>query len=264
MIEITEVFPNPKGKDDNLEWIELTNYSNSDINLKNHYFEIIYGKKKTSLIQEIANSFTEQPLRQNESRSLQILKALPNSNVKIILKNPQNNIIDTIYYEKSKEDKSLQKIHHHNIYDQIETQLIWNTPSKGLLNPIYNDFIGTITKINYPNLEIINNENLKSFAINNYPQTFFNQFLNPGTEIKISTNTFKDIINITNIKITKSPPIISNHNTDQSNILQIGIPIITIFLIIILLYKIQNRQKRQGSSFSSKNSFPQSKKHKPG
>lgn len=97
-ISITELLPNPKGKDSGAEWIEFFNNDDRDINLENWK---IKTNKKTTLV----------PYFQIKSKEYKTLNfQLTNTGETLELYNFQNNLIDKISYENAAEDKSYAKI----------------------------------------------------------------------------------------------------------------------------------------------------------
>ena len=111
-IQLSEIMPNPKGEDKNNEWIELYNPTQYEINLKN--WQII-GSDPTGHFQK-AKKFLLSDSLVIRGKSYLILQdktlkiTLKNKNSKIELKDPQNNIMDTVNYKKAKDGSSLSKI----------------------------------------------------------------------------------------------------------------------------------------------------------
>lgn len=97
-ISITELLPNPKGKDSGAEWIEFLNNDDRDINLEN--WRIKTNKKTTKL-----------PYFQIKSKEYKTLNfQLTNTGETLEFYDFQNNLIDKISYENAAEDKSYAKI----------------------------------------------------------------------------------------------------------------------------------------------------------
>ncbi len=103
MLKITEVLPNPEGKDTNNEFIEITNFSDDSVNLKN--FSLDDGEKGSK-----PYIFSENTIIPPNSS-----KAFYNSQTKIALNNTidsarlfdeNNNLIDELKYDKTTEGKS--------------------------------------------------------------------------------------------------------------------------------------------------------------
>jgi len=103
MLKITEILPNPEGKDTNNEFIEITNSSDQAINIKN--FSLDDGEKGSK-----PYIFTEETIIQPNSS-----KAFYNSQTKIALNNTidsarlfdqSNSLVDELKYDKTTEEKS--------------------------------------------------------------------------------------------------------------------------------------------------------------
>ncbi|PJC42398.1 MAG: hypothetical protein CO040_04690, partial [Candidatus Pacebacteria bacterium CG_4_9_14_0_2_um_filter_36_8] len=130
-ITISEIMPNPKGKDQGQEWIELYNQDQKTINLGN-------WKLNNHPISDKINI---------KSGSYLILEAehlpfsLKNNNSEVTLKNYLDQTIDEIHYSKTYEGKSYSKI-------QIgETEkLNWTEPTKNKQNQKYKVIEGRIIK----------------------------------------------------------------------------------------------------------------------
>lgn len=133
-IMITEVFPNPLGKDKNNEWIELYNSKNKNINLENW---------------QIANNKTSKPLSQIiiPQKSFFILEKenlkipLKNTNDQIKLFNPQKKLIDQVKYDNVKEGLSFSKI---IIKGKNKNIWKWANPTKKTMNTILYEIKGEI------------------------------------------------------------------------------------------------------------------------
>lgn len=135
-ITINEIFPNPKGKDNNLEWIELYNHSNKNINLSNWQIE---SSKTTTLPQITINAKSYLILEQS------ILKqSLKNTENTISLKDYNKNIIDQISYPSAPENKSYAKIKLQQNTKEKHSYM-WVAPTKNKQNPTLWIIKGTIT-----------------------------------------------------------------------------------------------------------------------
>lgn len=138
-IQISEIFPNPKGKDGDNEWIELYNPTDESTNLGN--WQIIQSdtakasKVKKLILPDILNI---------PSKSYLILS---NGNLKFTLKNKNNLVelksfndktVDAIKYEKSSENLSFARI---IVKKDGKSKIIrkWVKPSKNSKNPILNE-----------------------------------------------------------------------------------------------------------------------------
>ncbi len=180
-LSISEVFPNPKGKDIGKEWIELFNQENRDINLGNWSLNINNPIKNTK---PKTIKFNDKTII--KAKSYLIIDAsnykfsILNSNCKIELKNFVGEIIDKIKYENSEENLSLSRI---KISGQNKTLTTWTAPTKGIINPIYHEISGKIEEKNINSdknhqsyLRITTNDN-KPLTIN-LPTKNNNELLN--------------------------------------------------------------------------------------
>ncbi len=149
-IYFNEIFPNPKGKDKNNEWIELFNNSNKDINLKNWKI----------LNQKSSHTISNKTIKANSYLSV--------SNLKITLKNKEehlklldfnNNLIDEIKYKNASEGLSYNKKQN------------WTTPSKNYKN---NEIITLEGEI----LGIGENKNLKIKTLNKTTSIKYHEEIN--------------------------------------------------------------------------------------
>lgn len=128
-ISISELLPNPKGKDNGAEWIEFFNNDDRDINLEN--WRIKTNKKMTQV-----------PYFQIKSKEYKTFNfQLTNTGETFELYDFQNNLIDKISYENAAENKSYTKI-------SIEGENpIWDWTSeitKAASNPSYAKLNGII------------------------------------------------------------------------------------------------------------------------
>lgn len=154
-IQISEIFPNPKGKDANNEWIELYNPTDEKTNLGNWRIiqhatksrsEIQSGTAKTSKPKTLILPDTLTiPPKSYFTLSNQNLKfTLKNQNNLIELKDFNNNTIDAVKYDKSMENLSFAKI---AIIKKDKTKIIqkWTKPSKNSKNPPHHEITNPTT-----------------------------------------------------------------------------------------------------------------------
>lgn len=132
-IRITEIFANPKGKDEGKEWIEIYNNGTETISLENWSI-------KTDKNFSLSNL-------QIEPKSFLIIDnktlKLKNETAIVQLLNPNGKIIDQIQYGKSIEGKSFSKTK----ILKGETQEIyweWLEPSKNSPNPTFHEIKGLL------------------------------------------------------------------------------------------------------------------------
>jgi len=240
-ILITEIFPNPAGKDSKKEWIELYNDSNTDINLGN--WKIISSSKeyilsdKTIIKAKSYISIGEQKLNLN----------LKNQTENIELVDFNNKTIDKNSYTKSQENKSYSLITIKSKSKSKKTWL-WTKASKRKKNKIFYELSGeiikelTIDKDFY--FEIINKQKQIQKIIFDHKEQkieLIENLLTRGKEVeilgeKIDDNTF--VLMKYNIKNTKT------NNKEKKNkkktpswTYYLIEPIIILFLSLIILEK---------------------------
>jgi hypothetical protein len=154
-IQITEIFPNPKGKDSDQEWIELYNPQNNTINLK----DWTLNKKKLPKVSIKAQSYLLL-----KGRKLPI--TLKNNNTQIILQDQNGKTISTVEYIKSIEAQSYSKVQIRRNQLQKNTWA-WTIPSPETVNPQYE--IIQSRKIDEMNTSRIENDLLLQTLLKNTP-----------------------------------------------------------------------------------------------
>lgn len=149
-IHITEVFPNPEGKDSGNEWIEIYNDSEESINLVNWVIKTSEDGKKQYVFGDTLLEAFEYFTISDKEMGL----TLRNSNGELYLMDHQKNIIDSITYDESKENESYMKINIINDED-IENEWKWTkniTPSEENIN-LY-EFEGEVIEFNKKESEL--------------------------------------------------------------------------------------------------------------
>lgn len=161
-IQINEIFPNPKGKDKNREWIELKNLTNTKINLKNW-------------------KLNETTLNSTIEKYLIIHLPLKNSKNTITLRDFTNKQIDQISHKNIPEGSS---------YSRSSTnEWFLSPPTKNQKNKTLKTKTGFITKLSP--FEI----NYKPYK-HSLPQPLINASLKKGQIITYQT-TGKEVHKIT-------------------------------------------------------------------
>ncbi|MGC8775743.1 MAG: lamin tail domain-containing protein [Minisyncoccia bacterium] len=142
MVKINEWLPNPIGKDNQNEWIELYNDANQTINLNN--WVIVSGNKTYKIKDKSINPKSFLLLNQKEMRF-----NLLNENGQLKLYDAQNNLIDQAkFFGQAPEGKSFSRFENNfifseptpgkeNFYAQT-VEIIKNYPLNLPLNKIYN------------------------------------------------------------------------------------------------------------------------------
>lgn len=159
---ITEVFPNPSGKDKNKEWIELYNSSSSELSLEG------WKINETEL--------SHSNIKPNSFKTFNI--PLSNKEQELVLISPEGKISSHLSYTESKENLSYSNCRIKKDNLQKNTWL-WTLSSKNQANPELIEHKGVITseieiKEEYQfyldNKKIIINDKLHS--INNLQNLF--------------------------------------------------------------------------------------------
>ena len=153
-IELTEVFPNPEGPDQEEEWIEITNGGTESVNLGNWTLDDGPGGSKPYTFSDDTIIEPGQTLLVDRGESK---IALNNSNETVQLSDFEGSSVDEIHYESSIEDQSYSKI---DIEETSSTQASstelgarilstwqWVAPSPGVVNPKWKQFKGSISSI---------------------------------------------------------------------------------------------------------------------
>ena len=235
-LSITEVFPNPKGKDDNQEWIELYNSSNNNIKLDNLIIQL--SKKKITLKNEIIKAKSYKLIRNSKYKF-----SLKNTNETITLVASSINQKPPISYKKSKEGKSFSLIKQNKIENNINNKNIntittwqWTQPTPQKQNTIDLIIKGEITEINQSTLKIKNNQILIPDKINS---PLLHAILRKNKKVKIIAN--KSITHNKQSIVLKNYSPLSDFNsikkkTKHTNSWITPFIQISIFLLIITTY----------------------------
>lgn len=145
-ILITEIFPNPKGKDENKEWIELFNAENEPVNLDGWQIaQTTAGKKKSEKFQ--IKNLKINPKSYAVISGKNLKKSLRNKENTLTLLTPSGEAVVKIYYKSSEEEKSFSLA---KIIDTTKTKYVWlwTSPSKGEKNKDFYYLEGKITGAN--------------------------------------------------------------------------------------------------------------------
>lgn len=173
-IQITEIMPNPKGSDEN-EWIEIYNASDKTIDLGNWRLDDSENGSKPYIFGNIKIGPHEFLVIERAQSKI----ALNNDKDEVRLFDFKNNLIDKVFYEKSKEGFS---------YTREWTE----DTTKGKENPAFVILEGEITE---------SSPEKNNFHINNlkiiYPPTEINKNLTKitfttGTKIKITAKKLNE------------------------------------------------------------------------
>jgi len=240
---VSEIMPNPKGKDSGNEWIEITNISDKEINLENFKLDDgENGSKPYSIPKIILQGKTSIVFRQPTTKI-----NLNNSNDEARLIKSNGEIADSIKYTTTKDGQSISKI-------ELKTQksskwtIMATTSSEGLPSKPMYIITGEIIRKISDNKFIMSPENTKSTIEITTPKEnqatqslIFNekQFIKILAE-KISEKNFS-VIDYKKETIQQPIPKTSiKKDSDQIRTTTL-ISIILLITLVIILAKIKKR-----------------------
>lgn len=157
-LQITEIFPDPKGKDKNSEWLEFYNATSNPINLEGWQIE----RKKKSTIKE---SIIIKPKSFFILEKNHLKFSLVNKNADLKLINPQGKTVQKIQYSKAFENQSFSQI---TINSNNKKTIFWQwtTATKNRQNPQFYEIAGTISQPPHSDFFIIKNQKNQQLKIN--------------------------------------------------------------------------------------------------
>lgn len=141
-VEISEIFPDPKGKDKGSEWVELYNDSENNIDLLGWKLNN-GGKKDITIKNPLIIGAGNYLVLEKENLKL----ALKNTNGQLKLIDTDGNLIDKAVYGKAQEGKSFSKIFFRNFGEADDgttaaaatkkSKWSWNNPTKNQENDVF-------------------------------------------------------------------------------------------------------------------------------
>ncbi|MBD3156430.1 hypothetical protein GF369_01245 [Candidatus Peregrinibacteria bacterium] len=184
-IQITEVFPNPKGNDSGNEWIELYNNENRMINLA-HW--TMHNSNKTYTFPETIIQGKSYLVLSDKDLGF----SLNNTDATITLYDFQQTPIDTVSYSNVEENHSYTKILTYS-NDHEEKSWMWHTPpTPGTgSNPLY-QYEGTIVEYQQESgmltIEIEENQETELLTIHALisGDMLANTIFEPGTRLNVT------------------------------------------------------------------------------
>lgn len=150
-VGISEVYPNPEGPDNEEEWIEITNLSDTALNLGNWILDDGEGGSDPYIFPDTT---VIQP-----SESLIIYRteseiALNNTNEIVQLSDYTGEVMSEVTYESSEENQSYSEIQVEEVQsvqasasglaNRVFTTWQWVTPSPGAMNPVWKQIKGEV------------------------------------------------------------------------------------------------------------------------
>jgi len=150
-VEVTEVFPNPEGPDNEEEWIEITNGGSEAVNLGNWTLDDGEGGSDPFTFPD---STILEPGQTLVLYRTETGIALNNSNETVQLSDFTDETMSEISYESSEEDQSYAEIQIEEVQslqasasglgNAIFSTWQWVTPSPGALNPVWKQIKGEV------------------------------------------------------------------------------------------------------------------------
>lgn len=203
---INEVLPNPKGKDQNKEWIELYNDSSEAVNIEEWKLKI--NNKNTKF--QTAKILPPQSVTAIE------IKTLPNKASTIELISPNDKVEDQINYGKSPNGLSFNRI---NIVKEKVSEITyqWSEPTKNSENNELQILSGTVYKNQNDNLFELKTKNgteyisLEAEKFNPY---LISLILRKNHEVKVLTEKINGEKYLLQIKITNNKTFTEKRKTD--------------------------------------------------
>ena len=140
-LQITEIFPNPKGQDKSFEWIEIYNKSDSSVELGNWTLEV---NSKSYIFKNTTLKEKDYLLIHDKDFGF----SLKNSDGLITLRDFNKNIISSVQYDNAVEAQSFMKITNIRNGTSMETWQWSDNPTPGEKNDIIYSYTGVINEFN--------------------------------------------------------------------------------------------------------------------
>lgn len=152
-VELTEVFPNPEGTDQEGEWIEITNGGTETVNLSNWVVDDGEGGSEPYRIPDNTLLAPGETLLIPRSESG---LALNNTDETVQIADYTGEIMSEVHYDSSEEGMSYSEIQIEevtseqagleNLGAKMSAVWAWVTPSPGESNPAWKQFKGEVTE----------------------------------------------------------------------------------------------------------------------
>lgn len=247
-IILSEVMPNPKGKDTESEWVELFNPNPASVDLSG--WKILTGAKSVIKLDGYTINAKSFLIIEN------FKTAIKNTENEIRLIDSQGTQIDKIGYKTAKDGQSLSLVQiktgaagtttasSQTASAAPQTAYLWDSPTKNLPNKTFYEITGTIEKA--PEIGEEFTFTLKDSSGQLYTIVFTEDFqfellknmLTPNTEIVILAEKAADHFNLKNYEILQAsePAPISTTKTSTSSNWEYFL-LIPIFLLMLgLIY----------------------------
>lgn len=177
-VNVTEVFPNPEGPDNEEEWIEITNGSTVAVNLGNWTLDDGEGGSDPFVFPD------NTVLQPGETLILYRTEtgiALNNSNETVQLADFTGEVMSEITYESSEEDQSYAEIQIEEVQstqastlglgNQVFSTWQWVTPSPGALNPVWKQIKGEVLEFDGSLLTLFDGVSTWTFKLSSSEST---------------------------------------------------------------------------------------------
>ncbi|MBU0981579.1 lamin tail domain-containing protein [Patescibacteria group bacterium] len=200
-IEISEVFPNPEGPDQDGEWIELTNGSDVPVNLGNWIIDDGEGGSAPYIIPDDTVIGPGETLVIERSESS---IALNNSNESVVLSDYTGEIMDQISYESTEEGMSYSLIEIEEMNSEqaglselgarIFSTWEWVLPTPGENNPTWKQFKGTV--VDFDGLYVTLYDGISNWTLQTAEENTDELFFQPGNKVLARVSIQNDIYRI--------------------------------------------------------------------
>jgi hypothetical protein len=206
-IELNEVFPNPEGSDAENEWIEITNGGDEAVNLGNWTLDDgPEGSDPYTIPDDTLIEPGETLIFYRSETDI----ALNNSNESVYIYDYSGETMDEISYEKSHEGQSYAKIKLEESQDLVASTSFstnsstkiweWGTPSPGLLNPIWKQYLGTVKAFNGTSLTLFNGVETLDFSLQNTSQ-LDSLLYKEGNTLLVKASLAEGLLSLQNVEL---------------------------------------------------------------
>lgn len=239
---INEIIPNPEGKDQSKEWIEIKNTSNSSVNLGDY---VLNNGNKDSPLPQINISAGEIIVIDS------FKYALKNSEAVFFLKHINGQTSDQLKFDKAPEGQSYSVI---KIFKDNKAKMmrLWTSPSKNKENRTLFELSGSISlapQISKDFFFEVRDESGKVIKIvfeEPHDYTTLKNVLPEGTVINILAEKKENHYGLLEYEIVETPLISktqkkSGESKKDDRYLYLMIPIVLLILILIYLHSTKER-----------------------
>ena len=250
-IEITEVYPNPEGPDQDGEWIELTNNSDTAVNLGNWTIDDGEGGSDPYTFPDdtVIEPGETLVIYRTETEI-----ALNNSDEMVQLNDHTGETVDEIEYEDSVEGESYAQIQVEEIESTVASTSAtignkvfsmwhWSQPSPGEENPHWLQFKGEITAFDGITMQLF--DGLSTWDLQlpeedaSNTNALDNLIFQPGNIVQIQAFAKNDLFEI------QSSELIQNKATENTTKIPWGMLGSALLAAIWITYEILKHRKQK-------------------